>query len=145
MRRQGDPPLPLGDPLSHRLQLQQRTGKALGDLARHAVADQAEQQQQPALDQGVITSYSIHYTKLYEIPVLDTVKYFRADYLAFIRGERTPKSAKSYFAKLTAPCIDRCPAHIDIPTYIEEIKDRRPDESLATIRNYMPIPAVCAE
>jgi len=77
------------------------------------------------------------------IPVLDTVKYFREDYLAFIRGERKPKAAKAYHSKVTAPCIDRCPAHIDIPTYIEEIKDRRHDESLATIRNYMPIPAVC--
>ncbi|PLY07825.1 MAG: dihydropyrimidine dehydrogenase subunit A [Desulfuromonas sp.] len=77
------------------------------------------------------------------IPVLDTVKHFRDDYLAFIRGERKPKAAKAYHSKLTAPCIDRCPAHIDIPTYIEEIKDRRHDESLATIRNYMPIPAVC--
>jgi len=77
------------------------------------------------------------------IPVLDTVKYFRDDYLAFIRGERKPKAAKAYHSKLTAPCIDRCPAHIDIPTYIEEIKDRRHDESLATIRSYMPIPAVC--
>jgi formate dehydrogenase beta subunit len=39
--------------------------------------------------------------------------------------------------------MDRCPAHIDIPAYIEEIKDRRFDESLDVIRRNMPIPAVC--
>jgi len=76
-------------------------------------------------------------------PVLDSVKYFRDDYLEFLSGERKAKLAKVYHDKLTAPCMDRCPAHIDIPTYIEEIKDYRHDESLATIRKYMPIPAVC--
>jgi hypothetical protein len=58
------------------------------------------------------------------VPVLDTVKHFRDDYFAYIRGERKPKPA-SYKVKLTAPCQDKCPAHIDIPAYIETIKDRR--------------------
>lgn len=76
------------------------------------------------------------------VPVLDTVKYFREDYLAYIRGERRPKPA-DYKVKLTAPCQDKCPAHIDIPAYIEAIKDYRYDEALATIRESMPLPAVC--
>jgi len=77
------------------------------------------------------------------IPVLDTVKHFRADYLAYIRGERKPRYAAAYKEKLTAPCMDKCPAHIDIPAYIEEIKDYRFDESLDAIRRNMPIPSVC--
>ncbi|PNU21712.1 dihydropyrimidine dehydrogenase subunit A [Geothermobacter hydrogeniphilus] len=77
------------------------------------------------------------------LPVFDTVKYFRDDYLAYIRGRRKAKPAASYHDKLTAPCMDRCPAHIDIPSYIEEIKNRRFDESLDVIRRNMPIPAVC--
>ncbi len=76
-------------------------------------------------------------------PVFDTIQYFREEYLAFIRGERKAKVPKAYHDKLTAPCTDRCPAHIDIPAYIEEIKDYRFDESLSTIRRNMPIPAVC--
>ena len=76
-------------------------------------------------------------------PVLDSVKYFRNDYLAFLRGERKVSPAKSYRDKLTAPCTDRCPAHIDIPAYVEEIKEYRFDEALGTIRRNMPIPAVC--
>jgi len=76
-------------------------------------------------------------------PVLDTVKYFREDYLAYIRRERKPKPARIYHDKLTAPCTDRCPAHIDIPSYIEEIKNYRFEESLDVIRRNMPIPAVC--
>ncbi len=77
------------------------------------------------------------------IPIFDAVKHFRNDFLAYIKGEKKPQAAKAYKDRITAPCIDRCPAHIDIPTYIEEIKERRHDDSLATIRDYMPIPAVC--
>ncbi len=76
------------------------------------------------------------------VPVVDTVKHYREDYLSYIRGERKPKPA-NYKAKLTAPCQDKCPAHIDIPAYIESIKDFRFDESLATIRESMPLPSVC--
>jgi len=77
------------------------------------------------------------------IPVFDTVRYFRDDYMAYISGKRKAKPAGAYHDKLTAPCMDRCPAHIDIPSYIEEIKNRRFDESLDVIRRNMPIPAVC--
>jgi formate dehydrogenase beta subunit len=77
------------------------------------------------------------------IPVLDTVQYFRDDYMAYIRGGKKPKLAASYHDKLTAPCMDRCPAHIDIPAYIEEIKNYRFEESLSVIRERMPIAAVC--
>ncbi|MCK9172888.1 MAG: FAD-dependent oxidoreductase [Desulfuromonas thiophila] len=78
------------------------------------------------------------------IPVQDTVRHFRDDYLAYIRGGRKPQPfAGDYVDKLTAPCMDRCPAHIDIPAYIEEIKNYRLDDSLSVIRERMPIAAVC--
>jgi len=77
------------------------------------------------------------------VPVLDTVKHFRNDYLAYIRGERKPKLAKGYKEKLTAPCMDKCPAHLDIPAYVESIKEYRFDQSLEDVRRNMPIPAVC--
>jgi len=76
-------------------------------------------------------------------PILDTVKHYREDYLAYIRGERKARPARDYRDKLTAPCMDRCPAHIDIPSYIENVKDLRFDESLSAVRRNMPIPAVC--
>lgn len=77
------------------------------------------------------------------IPVVDTIKHFRDDYLAYIRGERKPKGTHRYKVKLTAPCQSKCPAHIDIPAYIEAIKDRKYDEALTSIRDSMPLPAVC--
>ncbi|MFO7831027.1 MAG: FAD-dependent oxidoreductase [Desulfuromonadaceae bacterium] len=77
------------------------------------------------------------------IPVQDSVKHFRDNYLEYLGGKRKPEYAGAYVDKLTAPCMDTCPAHIDIPAYIEEIKNYRFDESLEKIREQMPIPAVC--
>ncbi len=77
------------------------------------------------------------------IPVQDSVKYFRETYLEYLAGKRKPVYAGNYVDKVTAPCMDTCPAHIDIPAYIEEIKNYRFDESLGKIRERMPIPAVC--
>jgi formate dehydrogenase beta subunit len=77
------------------------------------------------------------------IPIVDTVKHFREDYLAYIRGEKKAAKAVDYKFKLTAPCQDKCPSHIDIPAYIEAIKDRRFAESLSIIRESMPLPAIC--
>src|SRR5665647_2343374 len=45
--------------------------------------------------------------------------------------------------RITAPCMDKCPSHIDIPKYIEAIKNYQFDLSLATIRQNMPLAAVC--
>jgi len=77
------------------------------------------------------------------VPIVDTVKHYRNDYLAYIRGERKPQQGHDYKVKLTAPCQDKCPAHIDIPAYVEAIKDYRCDEALSIVRESMPLPSVC--
>ncbi len=40
----------------------------------------------------------------------------------------------SYRVKVTAPCMSACPAHLEIPTYVEDIKKGRFAESLDLIR-----------
>ena len=77
------------------------------------------------------------------VPVLDAVKFFRADFLAYINGEKKPVAGFRYIDKYTAPCQDKCPAHIDIPAYIEGIKDYHFGHSLSAIRDNMPLPSVC--
>jgi formate dehydrogenase beta subunit len=77
------------------------------------------------------------------IPIVDSVHYFRDDYLAYLKGTPPAKKKFEYQSKVTAPCQDKCPAHIDIPAYIEAIKNRHFDQSLAIIRESMPLPAVC--
>lgn len=77
------------------------------------------------------------------IPVLDAVTHFRDDFISRLNGIKTDKKEHRLIHKYTAPCQDKCPAHIDIPSYIEAIKDYRFDESLEIIRDNMPLPSVC--
>jgi formate dehydrogenase beta subunit len=77
------------------------------------------------------------------IPVLDAVTHFRAEFLDRIRGIKRGASPFRFVEKNTAPCQDRCPAHIDIPAYIEAIREYRFGHSLAAVRDCMPLPSVC--
>ncbi len=80
------------------------------------------------------------------VPVFDAVANYREQFVARIHERRAPSSDSvpaSYIHKITAPCMDKCPSHIDIPKYIEEIKNYQYGDALATIRENMPMPAVC--
>ena len=72
-------------------------------------------------------------------PVLDAIEYFRGDFEEVIKGKK--KVARgTYKVKLTAPCMNACPSHLDIPTYIEYIKEGKFEESLAVIREATCLP-----
>lgn len=49
----------------------------------------------------------------------------------------------SYISKITAPCTDECPSRVDIPAYIEGVKDMRYLSSLSSTRSSMPLAQVC--
>ncbi|MDD5724449.1 MAG: FAD-dependent oxidoreductase [Syntrophales bacterium] len=74
-------------------------------------------------------------------PVLDAVKYYKADFAALISGEKK-LNGKEYRSEVTAPCMDACPAGLDIPGYIELIKNNRFEESLKLIRRDCVLPGV---
>ncbi len=74
-------------------------------------------------------------------PVSDAVKYYKADFLALLKGEKKI-AEKQYSSIVTAPCIDACPAGLDIPGYIELIKNNKPLESLDLIREKCILPGV---
>lgn len=79
-------------------------------------------------------------------PLLDLMTHFEADFLACI-DEQTPSKhyheEVGYIAKVTAPCTDACPAHVDIPAYIEGVRDLRFDDSLMATRQTMPLAHTC--
>ena len=77
------------------------------------------------------------------VPVLDAVQHYRSAFVARLSDRRSSEGEGNYIHKITAPCMDKCPSHIDIPKYIEEIKNYQYAEALATIRESMPMPAVC--
>jgi len=42
-----------------------------------------------------------------------------------------------------APCETACPAGIDVPRYVRQVRDGRFTEALETIRERIPFPLVC--
>lgn len=75
------------------------------------------------------------------VPVSDAVKYFKDDFLALAKGGKKIE-AKSYSTAVTAPCMQACPATLDIPGYIELIRNNRFKESLELIRERCILPGV---
>jgi len=73
-------------------------------------------------------------------PVLDAVRYYKDDFLALATGKKGTTSP--YKTAVTAPCIEACPARLDIPGYIELIRNNKFDESLDLIRKRCILPGV---
>ncbi len=79
-------------------------------------------------------------------PLLDLMTHFEDDFLACIDEQKPSKhydAEVDYIAKITAPCTDACPAHVDIPAYIEGVRDLRFDDSLTATRQTMPLAHTC--
>jgi len=74
-------------------------------------------------------------------PLFDALKYFADDFSQAASGEKQIKKG-TYYSKLTAPCLDACPIHLDIPKYVELIKDAKFAESLSVIRERLPIAGI---
>ncbi len=72
-------------------------------------------------------------------PVLDSLKYYQKDYLELITGQK-PTSSLVYITRVTAPCMEACPAHQDVPGYIELVRNCRYDEALSVIRGTNCLP-----
>jgi len=79
-------------------------------------------------------------------PILDLMTHFEDVFMDCINNQKPSKHYNDdvgYIAKITAPCSDMCPAHVDIPAYIEGVRDLRFDDSLEATRQTMPLAHVC--
>jgi NADH-quinone oxidoreductase subunit F len=74
-------------------------------------------------------------------PVLSTIRYFRDEYEAHIRDKRCPASVCA--ALFNSPCQNTCPANVDVPVYIDLIRQGRFAEAYEVIRRENPFPVVC--
>jgi formate dehydrogenase beta subunit len=74
-------------------------------------------------------------------PVLDAIRYFKDDFVALATGKRR-LADKAYSTAVTAPCMEACPATLDIPGYIELIRNNKFLESLNLIRERCILPGV---
>jgi len=73
-------------------------------------------------------------------PVLDTLEHYTEEYIKPVAGRK--RQAKSYMIRVTAPCMEACPAHQDVPGYIELIRNCRYKEALELIRKTNCLPQI---
>ncbi|MBM4235280.1 MAG: hypothetical protein FJ152_02280 [Firmicutes bacterium] len=75
-------------------------------------------------------------------PLKDALLYFRDHFLTHISAHQSsltkPLSTDHYETILTAPCRNGCPAHINIPGYLESIREGDYEEALAINREKTP-------
>lgn len=74
-------------------------------------------------------------------PITDAIKYFKADFQALAKGDKKI-APKSYASAVSAPCMKACPATLDIPGYIELIRNNKFKESLDLVRQRCILPGV---
>ena len=80
-------------------------------------------------------------------PLLDMMEHYHETFMDLIENRKPSKGyhldTVNYIAKVTAPCMDACPTHVDIPAYIEGVRDLRYDDSLKATRQTMPLAHTC--
>ncbi|MCI2425426.1 NADH-quinone oxidoreductase subunit NuoF [Candidatus Acetothermia bacterium] len=74
-------------------------------------------------------------------PVLSTLRYFREEYETHIKYKRCPASVCVNL--FVSPCQNTCPAEIDVPIYIDLIKNKMMREAYKVIQADNPFPLVC--
>lgn len=71
----------------------------------------------------------------FPIPVLDALAQRRESFVKLIEEKAAVATNGYRYRKIvTAPCLNGCPAHINIPRYIEKIREGDFEAALATIR-----------
>ncbi|MDR0478153.1 MAG: FAD-dependent oxidoreductase [Desulfobulbaceae bacterium] len=70
------------------------------------------------------------------------IKHFRADFEKAIATPPARKGGYAYKSFVTAPCMQACPIHLNIPQYIEDIKRGCFQQSLDVIKSKLPMPGV---
>ena len=74
-------------------------------------------------------------------PVLTTINYFREEYEAHIQEKKCPAAVCD--SLMVSPCQHTCPVGINIPKYVAHIAAGEYLESVETIRERNPFPAIC--
>ncbi|MEA3353692.1 MAG: FAD-dependent oxidoreductase, partial [Campylobacterota bacterium] len=85
--------------------------------------------------------------KTVPVPILGMIEHFEDQFLNLIKTQtKSPwydLDDEKYIANVTAPCTDMCPTHVDIPGYIEGVRELDFENSLKATRGTMPLAHTC--
>jgi len=98
------------------------------------------------IGQTMMTTSKCEIGKTVPKPILDLMEHYKEQFDTCIDAQIPSKHYNkdtSYIAKITAPCTDMCPAHVDIPAYIEGVRDMIFTDSLSATRQTMPLAHTC--
>jgi formate dehydrogenase (NADP+) beta subunit len=73
--------------------------------------------------------------------LLDALENFRDEFETEIEEGKQPEQEGMIY--VTAPCIEACPSKINVPQYIDYIRDGKPSHSLGVILQKYPMAATC--
>ena len=73
--------------------------------------------------------------------LLEALEHFREEFEAEIEEGKQPEQEGMVY--VTAPCIEACPSKINVPQYIDYIRDGKPSHSLGVILQKYPMAATC--
>ncbi len=82
---------------------------------------------------GIKANTRCDFCSLSVTPILDTLNHYDGEYTKLIASKRAVPELV-YTTRITAPCMEICPAHQDAPGYIELIRNHRYEEALELIR-----------
>ena len=80
--------------------------------------------------------------KTCSVALLDVIRNFRERIEKEVAVKR-PIRAQHGMAYMTAPCIEACPSKINVPRYIDYIRDGKPENSLGVLLQKYPMAATC--
>ena len=111
------------------------------DDIRNGEATEEDLEFVESASEAIVDSSKCSIGKSGPIAFRQALKYFNDDFQKAISGDKKV-TVGTYRSKMTAPCVDACPLHLDVPKYIELIKDAKFDESLGVIRERLPLAGV---
>ncbi|MHB1678923.1 MAG: FAD-dependent oxidoreductase [bacterium] len=89
----------------------------------------------------ILTSSKCTVGNMGPIAVTELIDNFREDFeKAITNKEIIPKG--NYIAHVTAPCINGCPSKLDIPNWIERVRDGRFEDALESARRSTPLAGI---
>lgn len=74
------------------------------------------------------------------IPLLEAIRYFKETLIEEMGGAISDQPIHSY---VSAPCIEACPSKVDVPKYIDFIRDGKFTHSMGVILQKYPMVATC--